>query len=246
MTASRRIAPLPLLLIGLAVIVALLPTSTSVQAQTNNAATGQPVILSPVDEAGVLYAHTLDIRDADGIPISGSSDTTTYLDKYHYKWIRVDGDAETHIGTDSPRYRLVDADTGKLIKVEVWFDDHAGNAERVTSRPFGPIVKPAPLPATTLVGNTGQPAKATVTDITGKYSMGFTLGDHGQGYEISGISIDLAAAPTDLTVSLWMGKHTGSGQGSSLVKLFDCWQPAKVAHFETREIMGWMEVWRAP
>ena len=25
-----------------------------------------------------------------------------------------------------------------------------------------------------------------------------------------------------------------------------CWQPAKVAHFETREIMGWMEVWRAP
>ena len=26
----------------------------------------------------------------------------------------------------------------------------------------------------------------------------------------------------------------------------DCWQPAKVAHFETREIMGWMEVWRAP
>ena len=68
-------------------------------------ATGRPVILSPVDEAGVLYAHTLDIRDADGIPISGSSDTTTYLDKYHYKWIRVDGDAETHIGADSPRYR---------------------------------------------------------------------------------------------------------------------------------------------
>ena len=26
----------------------------------------------------------------------------------------------------------------------------------------------------------------------------------------------------------------------------ECWQPAKVAHFETREIMGWMEVWRAP
>ena len=24
-----------------------------------------------------------------------------------------------------------------------------------------------------------------------------------------------------------------------------CWQPAKVAHFETREIMGWMEVCRA-
>ena len=192
----------------------------------NQDATGRPVILSPVDEAGVLYAHTLDIRDADGIPISGDSSTTTYLDKYHYKWIRVDGDDETHIGTDSRRYRLVDADTGKLIKVEVSFDDHAGNAERVTSKLFGPIVEPAPLPATTLVSNTGQPAKATVTDITGKYSMGFTLGDHGQGYEISGVSVDLAAAPTDLTVSLWMGKHTGSGQGGSLVKLFDFENPA--------------------
>ena len=107
MTTSRRLAPLPLLLIGLAVLVALLPTSSPVQAQTNNAATGQPVILSPVDEAGVLYAHTLDIRDADGIPISGSSDTTTYLDKYHYKWIRVDGattrptSAPTRPGTGS-------------------------------------------------------------------------------------------------------------------------------------------------
>ena len=115
--------------------------------------------------------------------------------------------------------------------MEVSFDDHAGNAERVTSKLFGPIVEPAPLPATTLVSNTGQPAKATVTDITGKYSMGFTLGDHGQGYEISGVSIDLAAVPTDLTVSLWMGKHTGSGQGRGLVKLFDFENPAT---FRTR------------
>ena len=26
----------------------------------------------------------------------------------------------------------------------------------------------------------------------------------------------------------------------------DCWQPAKMAHFETREIKGCFEVWRAP
>ena len=26
----------------------------------------------------------------------------------------------------------------------------------------------------------------------------------------------------------------------------DCWQPAKVAHFESREIRGCFEVWRAP
>ena len=192
----------------------------------NNEATGRPVILSPVDEAGVLYAHTLDIRDPDGIPFSGTEAAEVFFDKYHYQWIRVDGDDETHVGTDSSRYRLVGDDTGKLIKVEVWFDDHVGNAERVASSPFGPIVEPARLPAATLVGNTGKPALATATSITSDYSMGFRLGDHGQGYEISGVSIDLASAPTDLTVSLWMGKHIGSGQGGSTVKLFDFENPA--------------------
>ena len=211
---------------------AILITVKGYEGHRNHDATGRPVILSPVDEAGILYAHTLDIADADGIPFSGSSDTTTYLDKYHYKWIRVDGDAETHIGADSSRYRLVDADIGKLIKVEVSFADHAGNAERVTSKLFGPITEPAPLPSpTTLVGNTGQPVSATVANITEEYAMGFTLGDHGQGYEISSVSIDLAAAPSDLTVSLWMGKHSGSGLGGSRVKLFDFENPAS---FRTR------------
>ena len=177
-------------------------------------------------------AHTLDIADADGIPISGDSRTFTILDKYTYRWIRVDDGTETNIGTDSSRYRLVDADIGTLIKVEVSFEDHADNAERVTSKLFGPITEPAPLPSpTTLVGNTGQPASATVANITGEYAMGFMLGDHGQGYEIASVSIDLAAAPSDLTVSLWMGKHSGSGQGGSRVKLFDFENPAS---FQTR------------
>ena len=176
-------------------------------------ATGRPVILSAVDEAGVLYAHTLDIRDADGVPISGDSSVTTVFDKYDYRWVRVDGGTETEVGADSRRYRLVDADVGKQIKVEVSFEDHAGNAERVTSKLFGPVVRPSPLATPgTLVGNTGQTASATA-DITGEYAMGFRLGDHGQGYEISGVAIELASAPSALTVSLWMGKHIGSGQG---------------------------------
>ena len=207
--------------------------SLQIAVYTNNNATGRPVILSPVDEARVLYAHTLDIADADGIPFSGVTDTFNVFNKYTYRWIRVDGDAETHIGADSSRYRLVDADTGKLIKVEVSFEDDADNAESVTSLPFGPITEPAPLPSpTTLVGNTGRSASATATAvITEEYAMGFRLGDHGQGYEISSVSIDLAAAPSDLTVSLWMGKHSGSGQGGSRVKLFDFENPAS---FRTR------------
>ena len=73
MTASRRLAPLPLLLAGLAVLVALLLASSSAQAQTNNDATGRPVVLASVDEAGILYAHTLDVADADGILVISSS-----------------------------------------------------------------------------------------------------------------------------------------------------------------------------
>ena len=45
--------------------------------------------------------------------------------------------------------------------------------------------------------------------------------------------------------------HSSASPNRELAYAFDtayqaacvCWQPAKVAHFETREIMGWMEVW---
>ena len=50
-----------------------------------------------------------------------------------------------------------------------------------------------------LVGNIGQSPTAEAT-ITSQYTMLFRLGTHGQGYAIDSISIDLAEAPTDLTV----------------------------------------------
>ena len=40
--------------------------------------------------------------------------------------------------------------------------------------------------------------------------------------------------------------HRGGLCRPSAIMGHICWQPAKLAHFETREIMGWMEVWRAP
>ena len=83
-------------------------------------------------------------------------------------------------------------------------------------------------PATTLVSNTGQSSVVTL-NITQQYSMGFRLGSHGQGYEISSVSIDLAAAPSDLTVSLWIGGPSGSGvSGKSSVQreLFEFDNPA--------------------
>ncbi|WP_423922422.1 choice-of-anchor R domain-containing protein [Candidatus Poriferisodalis sp.] len=148
--------------------------------------------------------------------------STGILHDFSYRWIRVDGDTEIVVGVGSARYRRVDADVGKLIKVQVSFFDNVGTFETVTSLPFDPLARPAPsLFASTLVANTGQSASATAM-ITRRYAMGFELGDHGQGYEISSVSIELAAVPSSLTVSLWMGHAPGRpGSGGATTKLFD-------------------------
>ena len=111
--------------------------------------------------------------------------------------------------------------------MEVSFTDQAGYLETVTSLPFGPLAEPAPSsrPASTLVSNTGQSHSATA-DITKQYAMGFRLGSHGQGYEISSVSIELAAVPSSLTVSLWAGAPDGyTFRTAAQNKLFDFENP---------------------
>ena len=247
MTASRRRATLPLLLVGLGAIAALAsvlwfadgPNPAHAQTLTNQVATGAPVVLASAEDPGVFAVDTSGIGDPDGIPNVGSQLSTGILHDFSYRWIRVDGDTEIVVSADSTdyrqvagqieiiagvsatdadlmiesgRYRRVEADIGKLLKVEVSFTDSLGNSETVTSLPFGPVPAPAPpLPASTLVSNTAQSDSATAM-ITAQYAMGFQLGDHGLGYEISGVSIELAAVPSSgLTVSLWMGHAPGSG-----------------------------------
>ena len=131
------------------------------------------------------------------------------------------------MGTDSQRYQLVDADVGKQIQVRVSFTDRGGNAEAVTSLPFGPVPRRAPSQAPrTLVGNTGQTPTATA-NITERYAMGFRLGTHGQGYEISSVEIDLAEVPSSLRVSLWnAGPRGQSSHGRPTAKLFDFENPS--------------------
>ena len=230
LTASRRIAPkLLMLLIGLAALLALLPTSSSVQAQTpaNQSATGRPVVLASAQGAGILFADTEAIADGNGLPITIVSSYATFT--WSYQWIRVDGMTETNVGADSATYQPVEADVGKLIKVEVSFTDGDAYSETVTSLPFGPITAPAStLSPSTLVSNTGQ-SPSTTASITQRYAMGFRLGDHGQGYEISSVSIDLAAAPSSLTVSLWSGGVQGGLQPDNANKLFDFANPSSFA-----------------
>ena len=85
------------------------------------------------------------------------------------------------------------------------------------------VVGKTPRP---LVGNIGQSPSAEAT-ITSDYAMGFRLGTHGQGYEINSISIDLAAAPTELTVSVWIaGIHGADNHAKDRrYKLFDFTNP---------------------
>ena len=191
----------------------------------NHDATGRPIVLPSAEGAGILAADTSRIDDANGIPFTGSPDTfVDYV--YTYRWIRVDGNTETDVGADSARYQPVEADVGKLIKVEVSFTDRHNYSESATSLPFGPVADPGPLrPPTTLVSNTGQ-TPASVASITQQYAMGFQLGDHGQGYEISSVSIDLTAAPSSLTVSLWTAGTPGStAAGTHKAKLFEFQNP---------------------
>ena len=187
-------------------------------------ATGRPLVYPSAEGAGILVADTEGIDDPDGLRFTDPETNTFGYDDWSYRWARVDGETETEVGDDSQRYQRVDADVGKLIRVEVSFTDRAGTPETVTSLPFGPVPARAPAQAAvTLVGNTGQTNSATAS-ITQQYAQGFHLGAHGQGYEISGVSIDLAAVPSSLTVSLWIGGQAGGG-GATANKVFDFENP---------------------
>ncbi len=217
-------------LIGLAVLCAVLanvPGAVHAQVPPNPNATGRPVVLASAEGAGILFADTEDIADGNGLPVSGTSFTTF---TWSYQWIRVDGGTQTNVGANSASYQPVEADVGNKIKVRVSFRDGASFTEARTSLPFGPIaeVTRTSAPPSTLVSNTGQSASATA-NITQQYAQGFRLGDHGQGYEISSVSIELAAVPSNLTVSLWSGGVPGAFAPNAATKLFDFADPSSFA-----------------
>ena len=200
-------------------------TVNGYETTANTRATGRPVVLASAEGAGILFADTENIADANGLPIDTSN--TWVFFNWTYQWVRVDGNTRTNVGGNSASYQPVAADVGKRIMVRVSYTDRGNFSETVNSLPFGPIVEPDPLPASTLVSNTGQ--SSTTANITQQYALGFRLGDHGQGYDISSVSIDLAAAPSRLTVSLWSGGVDGALQSNTAYKLFDFANPSSLA-----------------
>ena len=101
---------------------------------------GRPTILASQVGAPILFVDPFDMADPDGLPYTGTRQSATANSHYSYQWIRVgDDNTETDIGTDSPSYHLVDDDIGKLIIVQISYEDDAGNPEVVTSEPYGPV-----------------------------------------------------------------------------------------------------------
>ena len=95
----------------------------------NDPATGTPSISGREEVDHTLSADTSGLADIDGLP-----------DSLVYRWVRIDGATETTIaGATNSTYRLVDADLGKTLKVEVSFTDGDGTAESATSDATGTV-----------------------------------------------------------------------------------------------------------
>ena len=89
----------------------------------NTPAAGAPGLEGSARVGGRLTATTGGITDDNGLtaPV------------WSYQWFRADGEAETAIGTDAVRYRVVPEDLGSRVGVRVSLADDAGYAETVES-----------------------------------------------------------------------------------------------------------------
>ena len=140
--------------------------TATVQARPNNPATGAPTVSGTVQVGETLAADTSGISDADGL-----SDAT-----FSYQWMRNDGSGEADIaGATGATYTLVDADGGKIIRVQVSFTDDRGNEETLSSaatatvqaRPNNPAMGAPAVSGTVQVGETLAADTSGISDADG-------------------------------------------------------------------------------
>ena len=87
---------------------------------TNSPATGAPTISGAPQVSQTLTTSTSGISDADGLTNVS----------YSYQWLADDAAID---GATSSTYEVQSTDKGKVIKVQVTFDDDAGYSESLTS-----------------------------------------------------------------------------------------------------------------
>ncbi|MDE0060725.1 MAG: hypothetical protein OXP07_21625, partial [Defluviicoccus sp.] len=154
----------------------------------NSPATGKPEIAGTAAVGRRLQASPGSVADPDGVSSSLA-----------YRWIRVDGTAETEIpGATASSYLLDAADLGKRVKVRLSFTDGGGTEETRLSDAYPPsgTVAPASLPGTpgaALVSNLGQGAVTNLDVRSRDYAQKFTTGSNARGYTLTGVELRLAA-----------------------------------------------------
>ena len=140
--------------------------TATVQARPNNPATGAPTVSGTVQVGETLTAETSGIGDEDGL--SGAT--------FSYQWMRNDGSTDTAIaGATGATYTLVDADEGKIIRVQVSFTDDRGNEETLSSaatatvqaRPNNPAMGAPTVSGTVQVGETLAADTSGISDADG-------------------------------------------------------------------------------
>ena len=107
-------------------------TVNGYETTANTRATGRPVVLASAEGAGILFADTENIADANGLPIDTSN--TWVFFTWTYQWVRVDGNTRTNVGGNSASYQPVAADVGKRIMVRVSYTDR-GNFSETSDQP---------------------------------------------------------------------------------------------------------------
>ena len=117
----------------------------------NNPATGAPTISGTAQVGEPLTADTSDIADENGLENAA----------FAYQWIAAGADIA---GATGSTYILVDADTGKSIKIRVSFTDDGGNEESLTSTATDAVAAAEPTePPTQPTGLSGEASHDAIT-----------------------------------------------------------------------------------
>ena len=209
-----------------AVTVALTGTGLPAQAQAQNQNQDQA---QEQDQAQATAPRNLRAQIVDGgvaLRWNAPTEDAASVDGYEILRRRPNRGEETlrtlvpHTGNADTAY--TDATATKFGVRYAYRVKAIRGGERSPESDYATVLVPSPP---TLVSNLGQSPTATAT-ITQQYAMNFRLGKHGQGYEISNVTIDLAAVPSDLTVSLWRGSHPDHERtGPVQRKVFDFTNP---------------------
>ncbi|WP_420626569.1 choice-of-anchor R domain-containing protein [Candidatus Poriferisodalis sp.] len=205
MTGSRRLAPLSILLIAAAVLVALVGPGATAQAQSQNERTPPANLAARLVRGGVELTWDRPAQNDESVdgyeilrrrPNRGEQTLTTLV-----------SDTAT---TDTAYFDTTATEPGVRYNYQV-----RAIRNGVSSRPSNTatVLVLLSAPTTRLVSNVGQ-SSVSQASVAQQYAMGFRLGSHGQGYAISGVSIELAAVPSGLSVSLWVGGAEGHFDGS--------------------------------